>query len=70
MKNDNVIDIKKPEAFINDPISGLLRQGARQLLTAALEAEIDSFLNRYKGILDQNGHQRVDCNGYLPEREI
>ncbi len=70
MKNDNVIDIKNPEAFLNDPISELLRQGARRLLTAALEAEIDSFLNQYKGIQDHNGHQRVVRNGYLPEREI
>jgi len=70
MKKDNVIGIKKPEAFINDPISELLRQGARRLLTAALEAEISSFINQYKGIQDKNGHQRVVRNGYLPEREI
>jgi len=70
MKNDNVIDIKKPEAFIADPISEVLRHGARRLLTVALEAEIESFLNQYKEIQDQNGHQRVVRNGYLPEREI
>ncbi len=38
MKNTNVIGIKKIETFIDDPISDILRQGARQILTAALEA--------------------------------
>jgi transposase-like protein len=70
MNNDNVMDIKNPEAFINDPISEILRHGARRFLTAALEAEIESFLNQYKKIQDKNGHQRVVRNGYLPEREI
>jgi putative transposase len=70
MRKDNVIDFKKPEPFIDDPITTLLRQGARQLLNAALEAEISIFLNQYKGIPDDKGHQRVVRNGYLPEREI
>ena len=70
MKKDNVIDFKKPEPFIDDPITELLRHGARRLLTAALEAEVDIFLNQYKEIHDQKGHQRVVRNGYLPEREI
>lgn len=70
MKNDTVIDIKKPEAFINDPISEVIRHGARRLLTAALEAEVESFLNQYKQMQDKNGHKRVVRNGYLPEREI
>ncbi len=43
MRKDNVIDFKKPEPFIDDPITTLLRQGARQLLNAALEAEISIF---------------------------
>lgn len=45
MAKDNVIDFKNPEPFIDDPMTELLRQGARRLLTAALEAEIDVFLN-------------------------
>ena len=70
MRKDNVIDFKKPEPFIDDPITTLLRQGARQLLNAALEAEISIFLNQYKEIQDNKGRQRVVRNGYLPEREI
>jgi putative transposase len=70
MTQDNVIDLKKPEAFVNDPITDILRQGARRLLSAALEAEIQSFLQQYIEITDDNGSQRVVRNGYLPEREI
>ncbi len=70
MAKDNVIDLKKPESFIDDPIKDILRQGARRLLSAALEAEVETFLKQYKNISDGKGWQRVVRNGYLPEREI
>jgi len=70
MTKDNVIGLKKPEPFIDDPITDILRQGARNLLTAALEAEIETFLKQYRGIPDDKGCQRIVRNGYLPEREI
>ena len=70
MTKDNVIDLKKPESFIDDPLTDILRQGARRLLSAALEAEVETFLRQYKDISDGNGWQRVVRNGYLPEREI
>ena len=70
MSKDNVIAIKKPETFIDDPISEILRQGARNLLAHALEAEIEIFLNQYKDQKDQLGLQRIVRNGYLPERQI
>lgn len=46
MAQDSVIDLKKPATFIDDPITDILRQGARRLLTAALEAEIETFLKQ------------------------
>ena len=70
MSKDNVIDLKRPEAFVNDPITELVRNGARQILAKALEAEISIFVNQYKDLLDEMGRQRVVRNGYLPEREI
>ena len=69
MSKDNLIDLKKPEAFVDDPITDILRQGARRLISAALEAEIDTFLKQYKQIADDQGGQRIVRNGYLPERE-
>jgi putative transposase len=70
MSKDNVVEINKPERFINDPISDILREGARSLLAQALETEIDIFLNQYKDLRDENGLQRIVRNGYLPERRI
>lgn len=70
MAKDTVIDLKRPEPFIEDPITDILRQGSRRLLTAALESEIETFLNQYKDISDDRGCRRVVRNGYLPEREI
>lgn len=33
MPKNNVIDFKKPEPFVDDPITDVLRTGARKLLT-------------------------------------
>ena len=70
MTKDNVIDFKKPEPFVDDPITDVLRTGARKLLTEALEAEIEGFLSQYRDLRDRQDRQRVVRNGYLPEREI
>lgn len=70
MTKDNLIDLKKPEPFVDDPITDILRQGARRLISAALEAEIETFLKQYKEITDDKGGQRIVRNGYLPKREI
>ena len=40
MSKDNLIELKNPEPFIDDPITEILRNGAKNLLTEALEAEI------------------------------
>jgi transposase-like protein len=70
MSKNNVIEIKKPEPFVDDPISEILRQGAKNLLAQALEIEIESFIQQYKGLMDDLGLQRIVRNGYLPEREV
>jgi len=70
MAKDNVIDLKKPEPFIDDPITDILRSGARQLLAQALEIEISSFLSQYADFSDDQGRKRITRNGYLPERKI
>jgi putative transposase len=70
MTQDNVIDLKKPEPFVEDPLTNILKQGAKRLLAAALETEINLFLNQYKELTDDKGYQRIVRNGYLPEREI
>jgi putative transposase len=70
MSNDNVIDLKKPECFVDDPITKILRRGARKLLAEALEAEIDLLINQYRHLNDEQGRRRIVRNGYHNERQI
>ena len=70
MSKDNVVALKKPQSFIDDPLTEILRKGARHLLAQALEIEIESFINQYKELRDSGGFQRIVRNGYLPERQI
>ncbi len=70
MSNGNLFDLKKPQPIVDDPVTELLRQGARRLLKAALEAEIEAFLEQYRDVTDNKGRRRLVRNGYLPEREI
>ncbi len=70
MSNNKVIELKKPESIVNDPITQILRQGARKLLAQALEAEIDQFIHQYKELTDELGRQRIVRNGYHRERQI
>jgi len=55
---------------INDPLTDLLRNGARALIQQAIEAELQAFLGDYAKVTDLRGRQTVVRNGYLPEREI
>jgi putative transposase len=70
MHKDNVIALKKPERFVDDPITEVLRTGARKLLAEALEVEIEDYISHYKDLRDHQNRQRVVRNGYLPEREV
>ncbi len=70
MKKDTAIEFKKPDVLVEDPLTDILRQGARQLLAQALEVEIESFMNQYAQIRDTAGKRQVVRNGYGPERKI
>jgi hypothetical protein len=70
MAKDNVIELKNPEPFVEDPLTVISRQGARQLLASALEAEVAVFLQQYNEEADDNGRRRIVRNGYFPERKI
>ena len=64
----DAIELKKPEQSVDDPGTEIQRDGARKLLMASLETEIEAFLNKFRGLVDEKGRQRVVRNGYLPER--
>lgn len=66
MKQDNIIALKKPEG-IKDLLTEVIRNGARQLLSAAIEAEVSEFLLAHN---EKENKARFVRNGHLPEREI
>ena len=66
MRKDNVIELKKPET-INDLLTEVIRSGARKLLSAAINAEVEEFLTQHN---HHDEKARFVRNGYLPEREI
>lgn len=61
MNEDNVIKLKKPDLFADDPIADILRQGARKLLTQALEAEIEILVHQYRDRVDELGRHPEVC---------
>ncbi len=70
MKKDTVVELKKPEVIAEDPLMEILRRGARELLTRALEAEVASFVAQFEDVRDASGNRMVTRNGHLPERTI
>src|SRR5262245_32988046 len=48
----------------------LAREGARRMLAAALEAEVDAYIACYAEQVDERGHRLVRRNGHAPARTI
>jgi len=65
----NVFQLSQPGSFI-DPLTEVLRDGARALLAQAVEAEVATLLSRYADETSNDGRQRLVRHGHLPEREI
>ncbi len=70
MKENTVVAFRNPSDFQEDPLTDVLRTGARQLLSQAIEAEVAAFLDTNAGLVVDTGHRRVVRNGHLPERAI
>lgn len=70
MKKDTVVELKKPEVVTEDPLTEICRKGAREMLTRALEDEVERFLEQFDQVRDSSGKRMVTRNGYLPERTI
>ena len=70
MKDDTLIGFADPVGFSRDPLTAVLRQGARDLLAQAVEAEVAEFLREYTALTDDAGRQRLVRHGHLPEREV
>ena len=69
MTETNVFQLSQPGTF-TDPLTEVLRSGARALLTQAVEAEVAALLSCHADKLTDDGRQRLVRHGHLPEREI
>jgi putative transposase len=48
----------------------LVRDGARRMLAAALQAEVAAYIERFVDVLDEDGHRLVVRNGYHQQRDV
>ena len=69
MTETNVFQLAQPGTF-TDSLTEVLRNGARALLTRAVEAEVAEFLAKHADLKTDDGRQRLVRHGHLPEREI
>ena len=61
--------LSQPSTF-SDPLTEVLRSGARSLLARAVEAEVAGFLDGHSEARTEEGRRRLVRHGHLPEREI
>jgi len=65
----NVFQLSEPGSFA-DPLTEVLRNGARELLAHAVEAEVAALLESHADKRTEDGRRRRARHGHLPEREI
>jgi putative transposase len=71
MEEDTVVRLPRPGAGVDDdPLLVVLREGARRMLTQAIEAEVEAFLAVHTELEDAHGRRRVVRNGHAPARHI
>jgi len=54
----------------SSPLDQLVQEGARQMLQAAVDAEVEAFVVKHATRCDGQGRRLVVRNGHLPQREV
>src|SRR3954451_3585182 len=67
--SSTVVPLRQQES-LEDPLTAVLRSGARRLLAEAIEAEADAFLGEMKALRLRGGRGRIVRHGHGPERLI
>ena len=70
MNQRNRAEQKNQDEYTEDPLTAVLRKGARDLLAQAVEEEATAFLAAHAALRDDEGHQMIVLNGHLPARTI
>ena len=71
MNNNTAEDFKNPqENTFESVLDEIVHKGAQEMLKTALEVEINSFCDKHREKLDENGHRQVTRNGFNLARNI
>lgn len=71
MKKNKLSELRsRVEDESRSALDEILREGARQMLQLAIEAEVADYIENHKEVLDESGHRLVVRNGHLPARVI
>src|ERR1700757_1354160 len=69
MNENRVLPLRQKDE-IDDPLTEILRSGARRLIAQAVEAEFETFLVSTVDLVLPDGRQRVVRHGHDPVRAI
>jgi putative transposase len=68
-KTSSVVGLRQPDE-IDDPLTSVLRSGARQLLIQAVECQAEAFLASMQDLKLPDGRNRIVRHGHAPARTI
>jgi putative transposase len=66
----SVVVDEQARAELTTDLDELFREGARRMLAAALEAEVQAYIAAHSQEVDEHGHRLVVRNGHAPARTI
>jgi transposase-like protein len=66
----SVVTDEQSRAELACDLDELVREGARRMLAAALEAEVDTYLAAHHELTDERGHRLVRRNGHAQPRQV
>src|SRR5215207_674509 len=69
MSDTTVVPLRQPDE-VDDPLTAVLRSGARRLLAQAVEAEAEAFLATMRDRRLPDGRERLVRHGHGPERLV
>ena len=69
MGDSIVVPLRQPDT-IEDPLTAILRSGARRLLAESVEAEAEAFLAEMRGLRLPDGRKRLVRHGHGPQPQV
>src|SRR6266498_2801865 len=66
----SVVVDEQARAELTTDLDELFREGARRMLAAALEVEVEVYVAAHAELVDEHGHRLVVRNGHAPARTI